>query len=102
MSEYSFKNDIIRKDIIQLSQGQNAEPNTCGSCKFFKRYDDGNGGYNTGACTFIFPPQVALGKQTYNDRDEEYTDSRQCADTYSCHLYQSNNKEYGKIKYWKA
>jgi hypothetical protein len=43
---------------ITLPLGASAEPDTCGSCKHFRRRDDGMSP-SSGECYITFPPMIA-------------------------------------------
>lgn len=44
---------------ITLPVGAAAEPDTCGSCKFFSRRDNGAYYASQGNCAIHLPPQIA-------------------------------------------
>lgn len=89
----------VRPGTVQLSQSQSADIGKCGSCSFFKRYDNGNPVYSDGVCMFELPPQVRLRESLPND---DYVDQRTTRDTASCSMHKSAGREYAKIGYWKA
>lgn len=77
---------------ITLPVGATAEPDTCGSCKFFRRKPDD---YNAsrGTCGFRFPPKFDFwfAKVTVNDFQGTELD---IADTDRCDLYRFSGKVY--------
>lgn len=84
---------------ITLAPGATAEPNTCGSCKFFERkdFDDRYGTY--GFCRFLFPAKIALQSDIRRldpkMKDEEYTgNENQIKDTDRCDLQSPDGKTY--------
>jgi hypothetical protein len=84
---------------ITLTPGASAEPNTCGSCKFFERknYDERRGVY--GFCRIELPKKIAT---QWNIRaidpkmkDAEYTGNEdQIKDTDRCDLQRPDGKVY--------
>lgn len=69
--------------MIELGEGQTAEPNKCGSCEYFRHRQDR---YDTmGICSFRFPPWVRRRGDEPNAVYE--VDPRTVRDTDSCSLY---------------
>lgn len=86
---------------ITLGVGAGAEPDTCGSCKFFERkdaeYNNCTGSY--GFCRIVMPAKVASqGDVRYIDpkrKDQEYTGNEdQIKDTDRCDLYRFSGHAY--------
>lgn len=84
---------------IVLMPGANAEPDTCGSCKFFERkdYDERRGVY--GFCRFNFPIKIAtqwdIRRIDPKMKDQEYTGNEdQIKDTDRCDLQRPDGKVY--------
>ena len=89
----------------ELAPGQRAEPNECGSCKFFRRveYDDGNGG----ECQFRLPDKITRSTHyvEYKINEEGYPIRQR--DTDGCDFWKA--KEFGgkpvqfhQKRYWYA
>lgn len=83
---------------IVLPVGANAEPDTCGSCKFFKRRDEMYSAAH-GFCMFVVPQKVATRHDLRNadpkQQDREYTGNEdQIKDTSRCDLYHFSGKTY--------
>lgn len=79
---------------ITLPVGATAEPDTCGSCKFFKRTMDlGPYNANMGICRFKLPPRQMEGYvlREYRDGDEN-RDKMQDIDR--CDLYRFSGEVY--------
>ncbi len=86
---------------ITLPVGASAEPDTCGSCKFFRRRSiDENRYYGMyGECGFKFPAKVvdqwALRGIDPKQKDREYTGNEdRIKDTDRCDLQQPDLKVY--------
>lgn len=84
---------------ITLAVGASAEPDTCGSCKFFERkdYDERRGVY--GFCKFELPKKIATQRDVrFVDpkmKDQEYTGNEdQIKDTDRCDLYRFSGQVY--------
>lgn len=86
---------------ITLPVGSSAEPDTCGSCKFFERKD--GSGYEThgswGFCKIVLPKKIArqvdIRMVDPKRRDAEYTGNEdQIKDTDRCDLYRHSGKVY--------
>lgn len=79
-------NDVV------LPLGSTAEPNTCGSCKFFYRIgaDYGQTYQNMGRCQIKLPPM------NFQDKgwDGEGFGPRSLQDTASCDLHRPDGKSY--------
>jgi hypothetical protein len=82
---------------ITLAVGCSAEPNTCGSCKFFVRdrdYDSANG-----KCEIKLPKKIAMQWDIRGvdpkQKDLEYTGNEdQIKDTDRCDLQRPDGKTY--------
>lgn len=85
---------------ITLPIGATAEPDTCGSCKFFRRKDDGcTPGSVWGKCGFVMPPIIATSWDIRGldpkQKDREYTGNEDTIkDTARCDLYRHSGKVY--------
>jgi len=82
---------------ITLSVGASAEPDTCGSCKFFERKPDYAPVY--GQCRIKLPSKIAeqwhLRSIDPKQKDREYTGSEdQIKDTDRCDLQRPDGKTY--------
>lgn len=80
---------------ITLPVGASAEPDTCGSCKFFERKD----GYSPmyGQCRITLPAKMAdkWDIRRIDRKDREYTGNEdQIKDTDRCDLYRFSGKVY--------
>ena len=80
---------------ITLAVGCTAEPETCGSCHFFRRtMTDGEHEMSTGHCRFVLPPfRVRYQSFNYGTLDE----ARQpnwVHDTSRCDCYKPDGKTY--------
>ncbi len=75
---------------VILPVGASAEPETCGSCKFFRRRD---GGDCYGYCQIKLPPnkEYFVVKQVTGD---EYEASNFLKDNASCDFWKSNGVRY--------
>lgn len=76
----------------ELTLMQNANPNECGSCQFYRARDPGDG---FGECRFEFPPFVA------------FSNERTVHDTDTCSLYKVRNLagepvEFVQKRVWRA
>ena len=85
--------------MITLAIGANAEPDTCGSCKFFerRRNDFYDGMY--GECRIKLPAHFVEQRQLRGidpkQRDQEYTGNEdRIKDTDRCDLYRSDGNQY--------
>lgn len=79
---------------ITLAVGASAEPNTCGSCIFFRRtMDMGEYNMSSGICGFRLPRQmhILFAPKIYKDGDE---DRLRLGDTERCDLYQHDGRVY--------
>lgn len=86
---------------ITLPLGASAEPDTCGSCKFFKRKDDNAYYAMHGFCIFQLPSKIAerWSIRQLQDQllkiDRDFTGNEdQIKDTDRCDLYQFSGKVY--------
>jgi hypothetical protein len=86
---------------IILTPGATAEPNTCGSCRFFNRNPTGDGEQYrmNGICVFKFPPKMPtpwdIRRIDPKYKDDEYTGTEMwIKDTDSCDLYKPDGKYY--------
>jgi hypothetical protein len=84
---------------ITLAVGASAEPDTCGSCKFFERkdYDERRGVY--GFCRIKLPTKIAtqwdIRRIDPKMKDQEYTGNEdQIKDTDRCDLYRFSGQVY--------
>lgn len=83
---------------IVLRVGASAEPDTCGSCKFFERRDD-EWSPTRGFCRFKFPEKIAtqwdIRRVDPKMKDQEYTGNEdQIKDTDRCDLYRFSGQVY--------
>jgi hypothetical protein len=81
---------------IILAVGASAEPDTCGSCKFFKRQMDmGPQNMIYGICRFVLPRTVMAGytPRVYSSDDDCET-SGYMRDAERCDLQQPDGKAY--------
>ena len=72
---------------IILPVGNTAEPNTCGSCKFFYRSGD-----RSGNCNIKLPPQIAIDNKG-NEKDY-VRNPNTVNDDNRCDFYQPDGKIY--------
>lgn len=81
------------KQEITLPVGATAEPDTCGSCKFFVRLDDLRP-VNQGRCNIKLPPMLATKYETTKgDVENSYQfDLKQ--DASRCDLYRPDGNAY--------
>lgn len=82
---------------ITLPVGASAEPETCGSCKFFKRGPLTDGPYegSSGDCGIRMPPQKEFYKKmTYEEVGESDRSPNWIKDTFGCDLYRADGKTY--------
>jgi hypothetical protein len=100
MSHWWHFMDDVKKMIVELQQGQSANPNQCGSCFYFKRMGEGN--YSVGRCQFKFPPQLTKYTNRIDANTEDSIPANQVNDDYNCSLYKSAGNEYHQVKIWKA
>lgn len=82
---------------ITLPVGASAEPDTCGSCKFFERKDDYGNCY--GRCGIKLPKKVAeqwaIRSIDPKQKDREYTGNEdQIKDTDRCDFQRPDGKVY--------
>lgn len=82
---------------ITLPVGASAEPDTCGSCRFFARKADYAAVY--GECRIKlpakFPDQWAIRRIDPAEKDREYTGNEdQIKDTDRCDLHRPDGKIY--------
>jgi hypothetical protein len=89
--------------MVTLKDGQSAEPGQCGSCRYFRARDYGDG---LGLCEFRLPPHVAIRKYEGNERDSEVNE-RTVPDTFSCSLYEVRKVggeavEFSQLRTWQA
>lgn len=84
---------------ITLGVGASAEPDTCGSCKFFERkdYDERFGVY--GFCRISLPAKIVQQSTIRmidpKMKDQEYTGNEdQIKDTDRCDLHRPDGKVY--------
>lgn len=92
-----MKNEVTNE--TTLSVGASAEPDTCGSCKFFERkdYDERRGIY--GFCRIALPAKIAQQSTIRmidpKMKDQEFTGNEdQIKDTDRCDLQRSDGKVY--------
>jgi len=83
---------------ITLSVGASAEPNTCGSCKFFERRGDGYAA-SGGFCRIKLPAKIAdqnaIRSIDPKMKDAEYTGNEdRINDTDRCDLQRPDGKVY--------
>lgn len=74
---------------ITLSVGATAEPDTCGSCKFFHRPDDTYNGAHVGHCSLLLPGKYVTKGWDGNGRPPTLMD-----DTDRCDLWRSDGQLY--------
>jgi len=86
---------------ITLPVGSSAEPNTCGSCKFFRRNNDGVNYRMNGTCGFVLPAKVVEQSamrgitDEVRKKDRDYTGTEDwIKDTDRCDLQRSDGKVY--------
>ena len=84
---------------ITLPVGASAEPDTCGSCKFFKRKNDGEWFAMHGFCKIELPKKIATKWDIRGVDpkmvDAEYTGNEdQIKDTDRCDLYRFSGQVY--------
>lgn len=85
---------------ITLAVGASAEPDTCGSCKFFRRMSDSGPAYAMdGFCKIKLPAKLAEQWAIRNIdpkmKDQEYTGNEdQIKDTDRCDLYRFSGQVY--------
>jgi hypothetical protein len=82
---------------ITLTVGASAEPDTCGSCKFFERKNDWRTIY--GQCRIKLPSKLAdqwdIRRIDPKQKDREYTGTEdQIKDTDRCDLQRPDGKVY--------
>jgi hypothetical protein len=87
------------KKEITLSPGASAEPDTCGSCKFFERKNDGEFYRMHGFCRIKLPEKIpeqsAIRCIDPKQKDREYTGNEdQIKDTDRCDLQKPDGKVY--------
>ena len=76
---------------IVLPIGATADPDTCGSCKFFRRRDEY--GSDRGVCTIVLPGWVQI-KPPVNRNDEDWIDPALMKDTMRCDLQRPTGNFY--------
>jgi hypothetical protein len=84
-------------DEITLPIGATAEPDTCGSCKFFQRWTDRGASYqHTGLCKIVMPPpKERFERKNLNDDDNaEYRAPNDVDDTHRCDLHRPSGKTF--------
>lgn len=74
---------------ITLPVGATAEPDTCGSCRFFRRGENSIESY--GRCNIVLPPKYAT--KPYPVRDDELPASHM-QDTARCDLHRPDGNVY--------
>jgi hypothetical protein len=81
---------------ITLMVGANAEPDTCGSCKFFDRRVDSGEWYSMdGYCRIAMPPlKTRFAPFVYKDNDEDTWGPTHVKDIDRCDLYRPDGKLY--------
>jgi hypothetical protein len=84
---------------ITLRVGASAEPDTCGSCKFFERKSDGEWDSMRGFCRIKLPAKIAdqwaIRAIDPKMKDQEYTGNEdQIKDTDRCDLYRFSGQVY--------
>lgn len=86
-------------DEITLPVGCSAEPDTCGSCKFFERKGDNEYYRMSGFCRIKLPAKIpeqwAIRDIDPKQKDREYTGNEdQIKDTDRCDLQRPDGKTY--------
>jgi hypothetical protein len=84
---------------IVLPLGSSAEPDTCGSCRFFVRRGDNEYTSKHGFCNIKLPAKMVeqgtIRSMDPKDKDREYTGNEdQIKDTDRCDLYKFSGKVY--------
>lgn len=86
---------------ITLPVGSSAEPDTCGSCKFFQRNNDGINYRMNGVCGFKLPEKAVRQVQfrelsdIVKKYDRDYTGTEEwIKDTDRCDLQRPSGKVY--------
>lgn len=84
---------------ITLPVGCSAEPDTCGSCKFFERKGESDYYRTHGFCKIKLPAKMAdqwnIRRLDPKQKDQEYTGNEdQIKDTDRCDLYHFSGKVY--------
>jgi len=79
----TLSNNETSQDPIKLEVGATAEPNTCGSCKFFERVKD------HGHCNIRIPPWVAYKPYNTNSLPPNFV-----YDADGCDLYRHSGETY--------
>ena len=81
---------------ITLPLDCSAEPDTCGSCKFFDRtMRDGPYEMSSGHCRFKLPPfEEKYRVLTYVETGESDRAANWIKDTHACDLYRPDGKVY--------
>lgn len=92
---------ITTTNEIILAPGATAEPDTCGSCKFFGRKPPNEGEWYrmNGFCRFLMPAKIALQSDLRGidpkHKDDEYTgNENMIKDTDRCDLQKPDGKTY--------
>ncbi len=76
---------------ITLPIGSTAEPETCGSCKYFRRRSDGDA---YGYCNIKMPPQKQYFADKVFKNDDEIEAANFTRDSNSCDLWKWDGKQY--------
>lgn len=95
---------------VELKEGQSAEPNKCGSCKFFKRNDvpetrtiRGGPQFEVdiwrGRCGWRPPPWL---DRAAKETDGTFMNSREVLDTDSCDLYRTSGATFIQKRRWRV
>ena len=82
--------------IITLPPGATAEPNTCGSCKFFRRcLDQGIYEASSGHCEIVMPPPKQRYRVlTYEETGEVDRAPNWIKDSARCDFYRPDGRKY--------
>lgn len=80
---------------IELQSNQSADPDRCGSCKYFRRTRDGESEFpcSTGLCIIVLPSWVQPAKQEV---------PREVRDTMRCDLYKPSGQEFQRTRVWRG
>lgn len=79
---------------VRLEGAMSADPNTCGSCKLFRRDDSGRDGTG-GRCNYRSPPMVE-GKAW----DGEGSTPSSTMDQRSCSEWRPSGDTYERVQTW--
>ena len=88
---------------IRLGERQSAEPNTCGSCQFYRRPDDSS---PRGDCSLKMPPWIKLLHSHASERSgatesfENSTDPTMVYDNQTCSFWMSSGFSYVQDRKW--